>query len=190
VSCVRLLLESAAVATTRNRNNQTPYNVANLRGHQQIALLLLEFNQQLGGSTAGLSNSPQVPKPGKILREHSMSSLDGSDDSNFSIDITVSPNKKQGSKLSANAQTFDYQQQQLTPVLKRKVSDEQLPRPHTASPSLSSSSRADLNAARSPLLVQQRNPLINSAREAEPTRYLMFLLCQPWFKNPNDFVVI
>jgi ankyrin repeat protein len=167
---VRLLLESAADATIRNENNQTPYNLANLRGHQQIALLLLEYNQQHGGAAAHFIGSPPVLQGGKIFREHSMSSLDESDDSNFSIDITVSPAKRSG-RAASGTQTFD-RQQQFTPELKRKLSDEGLPRPHTSSPSLTAiTSKPESSSLRSPMLLQQRNPLINSAREVETARY-------------------
>ena len=43
-ACAKLLLETAANPIARNNRGQTPYNLANARGHQPICQLLLEYN--------------------------------------------------------------------------------------------------------------------------------------------------
>lgn len=43
-ACAKLLLETAANPIARTNKGQTPYNLANARGHQPICQLLLEYN--------------------------------------------------------------------------------------------------------------------------------------------------
>ena len=48
LACVRLLLETAASVVVRNHRGQSPYNLAKLRGHHQVGMLLMDYQ---GGST-------------------------------------------------------------------------------------------------------------------------------------------
>ena len=57
LACVRLLLETAASVVVRNHRGQSPYNLAKLRGHHQVGMLLMDYQ---GGLMLILlcSNSP------------------------------------------------------------------------------------------------------------------------------------
>ena len=77
LACCRLLLETAANPIARNINQQTPYNLASLRGHQKICLLLLDYQDSTPSSSIHLaySGGDSFPPRAKLERHVSAPGL-------------------------------------------------------------------------------------------------------------------
>lgn len=161
LSCVRLLLETAADVFVKNFKGLTAYTVASSRGHHQVGLLLLEYQDinadlsprpiQLGPSMTG-TGTPTISKGSLRLEVPNMDDIDDGSPSNFSVDVRdMPPSPVRISELSAFGIS--------TPILHRSISSEQLPRPHTASSPVLSAHK------------QGSGLLTTPAKKSEPTGY-------------------
>lgn len=110
LACVRLLLETAAEVMTRNNRGLTPYNLASAKGHHQVGLLLLEYQD----SAAAVIKSTPLKTPSKL---------------NTNYDDDDEDDKNKGS----NAFTIGIRDEpKLSLKNPYEVSNIALPRPHTS----------------------------------------------------------
>jgi hypothetical protein len=155
LSCVRLLLETAANPLPRNTQFLSPYQLAAARGHHQVGLLLLEYNADAARdaprsarrSTARQMTSRQASRP--VSRAYSTAT--DSEDSRLVLDVrdtladpfTAQPTtmRRTGSVSSIGSSDSS-----------------SLPRPHTHNPS-------------SPPIVRQSKPPSSSDTEPRNLRH-------------------
>lgn len=121
LQCARLLLETAANPLARNHQGQTPYNIATIRGHQQIALLLLEYHDPTPKASP-MKSRLAMPNKYRAASDSHLNPHVDTDLSAFSVDM----NELQRSTASMRMS------KQMTAFMSPTHDPIALPRPHTA----------------------------------------------------------
>ena len=133
LTCCRLLLETAANPLARNIHQQTPYNLASLRGHQKICLLLLDYQDSAARSSFDVSPPRTGPQ-----RSSSLTQLTSPFPQKIERNVSVPGSMPVSSPLFYHSNT----QQQPTYSSQSGIDECPLPRPYSARIS-SGSSRSD-----------------------------------------------
>jgi ankyrin repeat protein len=144
LACVRLLLETAAEVMTRNNRGLTPYNLASVKGHHQVGLLLLDYQDS---AAADITSTP-LKTPSKLNTNYN----DVDDDENegsdaFTIGIRDVPKDNHRSGLALKNP--------------HELSNIALPRPHTSNSPLVSNHKSYVN---SPLTSNTGYHVVSSQR--------------------------
>ena len=189
LTCCRLLLETAANPLARNIHQQTPYNVASLRGHQKICLLLLDYQDSVARGSGGGSYLTSPPRAGP-QRSSSLNHAPSSSSSSslFSpfpqqLERHVSvPGSSTGGGAGSASPLFYKQPTQPQPQAMFSPSgahphnhttqagfgmDQNLPRPHSAR--VNSGSSGSSGSGGSPLSPQFQQP--NTSRDRTHTSH-------------------
>jgi ankyrin repeat protein len=142
LTCCRLLLETAANPIARNIHQQTPYNLASLRGHQKICLLLLDYQDSVAQSS--YDSSP--PRDG-LQRTSSLKNLSSPFPQKIERNISLPGSTAASSPLFYNQQGQGQGQHHQGHLQGHQQQKQQslcaLPRPHSARTHSTGSSGSD-----------------------------------------------
>jgi ankyrin repeat protein len=177
IECVRLLLETAANVTARNKKGQTAYHLARSKGHDQIILLLTEYN----GHVPLVTSSPRYFQHQLQPSNITSTSLKVSPGNFVDQSIPFTPERifqysQHQRHFSDSDALSPHQTIQGAQNINHSYMNMALPRPHTLSSPVVSISSARVRYSQStPTLSQSSWSVVaprvidNSSSQSEPT---------------------